>query len=235
MAVLPPATCKVAGLPKDMLRLAEIEDSPIADFFPIDFGLDLNGKRFTWQAVILLPFIDEPRLLRVLKPLIQHMTDKERERNDPHQNCLFAHVSDMGKKFPKNKTEKKMLRDQILDSWSADKKAAFQGPLFGFVEGRYGDGEDIESPIEGLPDVEETTCVQTFYTFPERVTHSVALMEGATFVQQVVDQSDLDDQSRMKGFAGLQARKIIMQALGELLVDQLFVIRPWRHVDIIIN
>ena len=77
-----------------MLRLAEIEDSPIADFFPIDFGLDLNGKRFTWQAVILLPFIDEPRLLRVLKPLLQHMTDKERERNDPHQNCLFAHVTD---------------------------------------------------------------------------------------------------------------------------------------------
>ena len=39
------------------------EDSPIIDFYPEDFELDLNGKKNDWEAVILIPFIDERRLL----------------------------------------------------------------------------------------------------------------------------------------------------------------------------
>ena len=38
-------------------------ESPIADFYPTDFETDLNGKKNDWEAVILIPFIDEKRLL----------------------------------------------------------------------------------------------------------------------------------------------------------------------------
>lgn len=42
-------------------------DSPIIDFYPEDFKCDMNGKRFSWQAVVLLPFIDEQRLIETTK------------------------------------------------------------------------------------------------------------------------------------------------------------------------
>lgn len=41
--------------------------SPIIDFYPKDFESDLNGKKNDWEAVVLIPFIDEKRLLAALK------------------------------------------------------------------------------------------------------------------------------------------------------------------------
>lgn len=38
-------------------------DSPILDFYPLTFETDLNGKKADWEALVLIPFIDEHRLL----------------------------------------------------------------------------------------------------------------------------------------------------------------------------
>ncbi len=38
-------------------------NSPIHDFYPTDFRLDMEGKRNDWEGVVLIPFIDEARLL----------------------------------------------------------------------------------------------------------------------------------------------------------------------------
>ena len=40
------------------------EDSPIKDFYPEEFEADLNGKMQEWEAVVLIPFIDEVSLGR---------------------------------------------------------------------------------------------------------------------------------------------------------------------------
>lgn len=35
------------------------EQSPIYDWYPLNFETDLNGKMQQWEAVVLLPFIEE--------------------------------------------------------------------------------------------------------------------------------------------------------------------------------
>lgn len=34
-------------------------NSEIIDYYPADFKTDLNGKQQEWEAVVLIPFIDE--------------------------------------------------------------------------------------------------------------------------------------------------------------------------------
>ena len=31
----------------------------LVEFFPEDFGIDLNGKTVAWEALVLIPFADE--------------------------------------------------------------------------------------------------------------------------------------------------------------------------------
>ena len=67
--------------------------SPIIDFYPIDFRMDLNGKKFFWQAIALLPFIDAARLRASLAPLDTTLEGEEARRNSFGAELLFARVS----------------------------------------------------------------------------------------------------------------------------------------------
>lgn len=38
--------------------------SDLIDYYPEDFQTDLNGKQHEWEAVVLIPFIDEVSFYR---------------------------------------------------------------------------------------------------------------------------------------------------------------------------
>ena len=48
MGVLPESSCHC--LPPAYQPLFSAYDSPILDFYPKDFQVDMNGKRFAWQV-----------------------------------------------------------------------------------------------------------------------------------------------------------------------------------------
>lgn len=79
MAVLPAASR--AHIPSAFHSLMTDEDSPIIDFYPVDFPIDLNGKKYEWQGVALLPFIDAQRLLDTMKTCYPNISPEEVNRN----------------------------------------------------------------------------------------------------------------------------------------------------------
>jgi 5'-3' exoribonuclease 1 len=42
-------------------------DSPIIDFYPKEFTTDMNGKKQEWEAIVIIPFIDQRKLINALK------------------------------------------------------------------------------------------------------------------------------------------------------------------------
>ncbi|MCJ1427328.1 hypothetical protein MMC29_005231 [Sticta canariensis] len=87
MGVLPAASAH--ALPPTLQPLFTAADSSILDFYPSSFALDMNGKRFAWQAVALLPFIDEQRLLSATAALEHMLTDEEKWRNSRRIDQIY--------------------------------------------------------------------------------------------------------------------------------------------------
>ena len=85
LGVLPPASGRF--LPPAYRALMDPRTSPVADFYPLDFSIDMNGKRSAWEGIALIPFIDEVRLLKALSNISQsQLTETERKRNERYGN-----------------------------------------------------------------------------------------------------------------------------------------------------
>ncbi|XP_078130514.1 5'-3' exoribonuclease 2 isoform X2 [Sander vitreus] len=93
MGVFPAASGNF--LPPTWRSLMSSPDSPIIDFYPDDFAIDLNGKKYAWQGVALLPFVDERRLRAALADVYSDLTPEEVRRNSLGSDVMF-----LGKSHP---------------------------------------------------------------------------------------------------------------------------------------
>uniref|UniRef100_A0A3P9IN13 5'-3' exoribonuclease 1 n=1 Tax=Oryzias latipes TaxID=8090 RepID=A0A3P9IN13_ORYLA len=106
LAVLPAASMGL--LPECYRHLMTSENSPIIEYYPVDFKTDLNGKQQEWEAVVLIPFIDEKHLLAAMEPYNHKLTKEEKDRNG-HKECAvysydpeidFTYTSTLPQLFP---------------------------------------------------------------------------------------------------------------------------------------
>lgn len=77
MAVLPPQSSSL--LPLAYAAQMTEPQSPVAQYYPVDFRVDMRGKQHEWQGIPQLPFIDPALLLPALRDI--PLTDAERQRN----------------------------------------------------------------------------------------------------------------------------------------------------------
>ena len=91
MGCLPPASRDCVPRPYQHLMVSLA--SPIKDFYPEEFVVDMNGKRNPWEGVNLLPFIDERRLKKAIADFCppRSLTADERSRNSFGNVLIFSH------------------------------------------------------------------------------------------------------------------------------------------------
>ena len=192
MGVLPAASSH--ALPAAYGPLMTREDSPIIDFYPTDFESDLNGKRFAWQAVTLLPFIDERRLLDAVASVEHTLTAEERYRNSCRLDCVFMHES--------HPLGSAVLRlEEAHSEVAADERAALELPIDA-GESRGMNGRIVlfagpakvprlPSPLLGMSDVAPNHAVGANYKLPPFRNVAPRLPEGALLPERIVMPEDI--------------------------------------------
>ncbi|TPX08224.1 uncharacterized protein E0L32_001880 [Thyridium curvatum] len=98
MGVLPDRSKKI--VPEVYWELMTDSASPIVDFYPRDFELDMNGKKMDWEAVVKIPFIDEKRLLDAMAPKNQLLSPDEKARNDFSLPLKFTYSPEVDFTYP---------------------------------------------------------------------------------------------------------------------------------------
>jgi 5'-3' exoribonuclease 2 len=189
MGVLPASSNH--ALPQVFHPLMEDENSPIIDFYPEDFPLDLNGKKFAWQGVILLPFIDERRLLDAMATVYPLLTDEEKARNAHGQDVLL--LSDRNP----------LYQDLVANFYSKKPgpaqysiKQDLSAGLAGIVERSetYIPHSSLVSPLEahGMPGVDDDRSLTVLYTIPKSShVHKSMLLRGVKLPTPMLDSNDI--------------------------------------------
>ncbi|XP_052743971.1 5'-3' exoribonuclease 2 homolog [Bicyclus anynana] len=197
MGVFPAASSQ--HVPQPWAKLMSDPFSPIIDFYPIDFKIDLNGKKFAWQGVALLPFVDESRLFKALEPYYKELTQAEIYRNIKGHDRLYV--------APSNKSYDFLLAlyqdagselRQLIDS---EQRYTFR------CEGVRGDvmlsadsvciGGQLASPVVGLKPVLGNQVVCVRYQdpqYPDDFIFPARRLHGATEPPRVLKPGNLSQQ-----------------------------------------
>ena len=98
MGVLPDRSKKI--VPTAYHELMTSPDSPIIDFYPREFELDMNGKKMEWEAVVKIPFMDEKRLLSAMATKDHLLTADEKQRNSFGVSLKFTYSPELDFTYP---------------------------------------------------------------------------------------------------------------------------------------
>lgn len=161
MGVFPAASS--SHVPEPWAKLMHDPHSDIIDFYPEDFKIDLNGKKFAWQGVALLPFVDENRLFKALKPFYGLLTEQEIKRNKQGDSKLYIGCGNASYKTLSSYYSNKSFKNNSEIPISMD---GMRGIILEAEENVPIKGT-LHSPIMGLYDITDNNVITVSYRNPE--------------------------------------------------------------------
>lgn len=200
MGVLPTASSHV--IPESFRSLMTDEDSDILEFYPEDFMVDLNGKKFKWQGVALLPFIDEKRLLAAMNTRYPLLSEEDRARNEPGKDVLLF------------STKHPLYQDVVTNFYSKKEGAPKYKLDARRSEGLMGHVEKNESfvpsgslmpPLDdpSVPNLDEDLSVSVHFEMPRSSNvHKSMLIRGVQMPPPALDRGDIEETRRQAGRSG---------------------------------
>ncbi|KAJ9195220.1 hypothetical protein DTO164E3_6981 [Paecilomyces variotii] len=190
MGVLPASSNH--ALPEVFHDLMSDPNSEIIDFYPEDFPVDLNGKKFAWQGVVLLPFIDEKRLLAAMQKKYPLLTEDERARNTMGRDVLL--LSDRHPLY-------KELVSNLYSKKQSEAKFKLNMRVSDGLAGRVERSEayiphsSLVSPLEdnGLPSLDEDHSMTVNYEIPKSShVHKSMLLRGVKLPPPTLDKAEIE-------------------------------------------
>lgn len=217
MGVLPAASNH--AIPEVFRSLMTDEESDILDFYPEKFPIDLNGKKFAWQGVAILPFIDEKRLLKAMAERYPLLSADDKARNEMGRDVLLISdrhplYEDIATKFyskrqgsPKFKLNPKVsegLAGKVEKNEEYLPQSALSFPLDG---GSMPDLDDDHSiRYVELNTHHATTTYHSssvHYDIPRsNHIHKSMLLRGVKFPPSALDQADVEATRNRAGRSG---------------------------------
>ncbi|KAL8229360.1 hypothetical protein R6Q57_014260 [Mikania cordata] len=192
MGVFPAASSH--ALPEHYRKLMMDPTSPIIDFYPTDFEVDMNGKRFAWQGIAKLPFIDEARLLAEVAKVEHTLTEEEVRRNSTMSNMLFVALSHTLSPYIfslNDRCKQLSAKERVEVQEKIDPLAS--GGMNGYISLCAGDPcpPVFTSPVDGMDDIIDNQVICAIYKLPEYHNHVSRPPEGVKLPKKTVTVGDL--------------------------------------------
>jgi 5'-3' exoribonuclease 2 len=208
MAVLPPDSAH--AIPKASRWLLTDPESPIIDFYPSEVPVDPNGKAMPWLWVVLLPFIDEERLLAALSPTMAKWSKTEllcnaRGLDDGYLYVNRSHpltkkLSIVLKGAKSANAPKTRLTDAAVygcPGFSGSIRPPLSNEIYPIEEDTIVPPPSIASKIESLDfdsifldSIEPNDAVCVAFTEPLRLSHKSVLLPGAQVPRATLTAND---------------------------------------------
>jgi 5'-3' exoribonuclease 2 len=210
MGVFPPASAH--ALPKPYQPLFTEKDSPILDFYPTHFDVDMNGKRFAWQGVALLPFIDETRLLAATRVKEKELDEEESFRNSIRVETLY--IPGSHSLAPDVYEVAAAAADENSNTPQEIDPAASEG-MAGSIAAPSGDPcpAVIPAPFPGIgDDITTNSVVCCAYLLPAHKPHVTKLLPGAVEEEPELTEHDVLQEPQLwhedtRGHGGFGGRR----------------------------
>lgn len=182
------------ALPEHYRKLMTDPNSAIIDFYPTDFEVDMNGKRFSWQGIAKLPFIDEARLLAEVRKIEHTLTEEEARRNSVTFDMLFVALSHPLSPYIFSLDDRyKQLMDKERTEVKERIDPQASGGMNGYLSLCSGDPcpPIFRSPISGMEDIMDNQVICAIYRLPDAHEHIARPPPGVKFPKKIVAIEDL--------------------------------------------